>query len=214
MLERLALIDGLHLSRDDYLEDFWTVANSHGGLFWKFERKQSFSEPDDASWRALARGDADEAVRLTEDAFPSRAEQMRSEPFDKAQRVRVVGEPFSKYLRWELLVLNQWADLGEDIRVLPSDVIGPLETARPLPEVTVIAGHVAYEVLYNDAAELSGARKFVDMAIVDGCTKDIERFWLRAQDLKTFLAERPDAILTRNSGGESPEAVRQHEKSA
>ena len=200
MLERLTEVEGTVLDRDTYLSDFWQRATDLGGLFWKFERRQTFSEPDNPSWTAMERGDDEEAVRLAEASWPAMVEQMTTEPFEEPRRVRVIEEPFTPYIRWQLFRLTQWARLGEKVRLLPAATIRPLEPAGTLPEVTVIAGQVAYEVLYDERGSLTGARRFTDGDVVEACVNEIEALWEKAEDLAAFTARRPDGALATSLG--------------
>ena len=99
---------GVRLSRAEYGEDFGQrYAALRDVDCWKLERRQHFEEQGDASREALRRGDWPQALRLLDD----RRDALRAEAADDERqgvtfhRVRVVEEPLSSYLQWELHVL-------------------------------------------------------------------------------------------------------------
>ena len=51
--------------------------------------------------------------------------------------MRVVEEPFTTYLRWQLHSLRVQAECGERIRVVPADAVALFERRERLPEVVV-----------------------------------------------------------------------------
>src|SRR2546423_13816008 len=65
MLDLLNKSSGEQLTRAGFGEDLDNRFASSGSYdSWKLERLQNFSQPGDARWEALARGDWDEAIRL------------------------------------------------------------------------------------------------------------------------------------------------------
>src|SRR4051812_32923679 len=70
---------------------------------WKFERQQEFEELDD-SWEAFCRGHWEESLRLLgeeREALLKTAQRDR-ERGTAFRRVRVVEEPLTPYMQWEL----------------------------------------------------------------------------------------------------------------
>src|SRR2546428_472018 len=53
MLEEVRAVAATRLSVDEYLSDFWSYFSDSTDAFIKLERRQTFREPDDPSWRAL-----------------------------------------------------------------------------------------------------------------------------------------------------------------
>src|SRR5690349_9293784 len=112
---------GERLSRDTYRRDFRTrdrsLLNSDS---WKLERRQHFEEQNHPGRDALRRGDWPEALRYLE----TRRAAMRAEGEDDARRgsafhrVRIVEEPLTPYVQWELHSLRQQAEYGQQVRVL------------------------------------------------------------------------------------------------
>jgi hypothetical protein len=192
MLELLPDRPGETLALDRYRQDFqrhfWRTDVS-----WKLERQQTFREPGSPSWVAMARGDWDRSMRLAEELRPSRVElQAKLDAHGIVQRrVRVVTTPLTEYLRWELHLLMIWAELGEEIKVLPAEHVRRLEPRRPLPEVLVLGGEgsanpVMYEILY-ERGELAGARKFVDPDLIAGCRAEITKLWDAGEWLAAYF---------------------------
>src|SRR5690606_32804702 len=90
-------------------------------------------------------------------------EEGRGNPF---HRVRVVKEPLTPYLQWELRYLRLQAECGRPVRVLGHEAVLPLEPAGLLPEVVVLGGRVLYQVVYTDEGLSDGAIRFTDPEIV------------------------------------------------
>ncbi|MFF7242329.1 DUF6879 family protein [Embleya sp. NPDC008237] len=136
---------------------------------WKFERRQHFVEQDSPSWEAFRRGDRREWLRLVGArrehwSSVAREDRQRGSVF---HRVRVVEEPLTPYMRWELSALRVQSECGMPIRVVGAEHVGPLEESGLLPEIVSLGGRVLYEVLYTDEGVLDGAVRFVDPALVE-----------------------------------------------
>jgi hypothetical protein len=192
MLDQLSTADGARLSLDEYITDFAEQANRLGGEFWKFERRQSFKEPTNASWQAFERGDEAEALRLAVEQFPQMRQEAATEPFSVASRVRVVEEPLTPYLRWQLFRFQQWAQLGEQIHILPVEQIRDDEGDTTWPEVVVIGRRVAYEVLYDSLGAPIGARRIASESIAVACAEFVESLVARSVRLDDWLQSHPE----------------------
>lgn len=192
MLDRIPCLPaeslGLSDYSDDFQESFWSLRAS-----WKLEREESFKEPGVQSWVAMDRGDWPTAIRLIEEMRAGRAEHQRrlDEKGIVQRRVRIVTRPPTPYLQWELNALRLFAELGEEIRVLPVTAVRSLEAARKLPEILVlgeesVAKPVMYEILYRDGI-LAGARKFTDRELVAACRREIVDLWHAGEDLLSYF---------------------------
>ncbi|GLF97279.1 DUF6879 family protein [Streptomyces yaizuensis] len=183
------LLDGARgerLSRSDYQRDFrLRDAENTGQDDWKFERRQHFQEPGSPSWEAFRRGEWDEAVRLLGErrehwAKVAREDRARGGVF---HRVRVVEEPLTPYLHWELHALRVQAECGMPVRVVSGERIAAWEESGPLPEVVVLAGRVLYEVKYTEAGVLDGAVRFLGTETVQGWERFIRDLFEAGEDL-------------------------------
>ncbi|MFC4563697.1 DUF6879 family protein [Nocardiopsis mangrovi] len=180
---------GERLPLDDYDVDFDRRDSAvTGRASWKFERLQHFRELDNESWDAFDRGDWDESLRLMEEMRDGLsevidAEKSRGNPF---YRVRVVTEPLTPYLQWELHGLRLQAECGRPTRVIRDDVIRPLENERLLPEVVVLGGQTLYEVVYSESALLDGAVRFTDPEIVQRWEAFIEKLYKGGEDVISY----------------------------
>jgi hypothetical protein len=173
---------------DDFQTNFWTT-----DISLKLERQESFKEPGVPSWEAMSRGDWTTSVRLIEEMREPRIEHQRQldERGITQRRVRIVTRPVTPYLQWELYALRVWAELGEEIKTLPTEAVRDLEPARKLPEIVVLGSEsstqcVMYEIIYSDGM-LAGARKFTDRTLIATCRAEISGLWLRGEDLSSYF---------------------------
>lgn len=161
-------LDALYADVDEH---FWQGTDLG---FWKLERQQSFREPGYDSWEAFARGDWAESLRLLEAGRPELEDYHRriARLGFAARRVRVVEEPLTDYLRWELHALRIRDASGGPVRVLAAGHVAAYEDDGPLPEIYTVGSQVLYQALYDDAGALAGGRKFTDPALV----RRVQRF--------------------------------------
>lgn len=181
MLEQFREIDCDRLGLDEYRADFarYSVPGAEG---WKLEVRQDFQEPGNESWLASTRGQWDESLRLIEESRPLLAATMQEPPYP-FHRVRVVRQPLTPYLEWELRSLLVRCDAGEDIRIFDARSDADLRW----PEVVVIGDAVAYEVCYTDDGVLDGCRKSTDPVVVSGLRSDITALLESSTDIRRAL---------------------------
>lgn len=152
----------------DYMSDFdrhfWNVG---GAGFWKLERRQHFREPRYDTWEAFVRGDWDESLRLLEgNRVALAAEHRRMKQRGIALHwVRVVEEPLTPYVQWELHVLRVREECGSAVRVIRPQQVAALEEDGPVPEINVVGTAVMYTMSYADGA-LDGAWRFTDPELI------------------------------------------------
>jgi hypothetical protein len=180
---------GHRLFLDDYHHDFeQRDAAIHDHPSWKFERGQHFEEQDDASREALRRHDWDGAMRLLDEERDewrqiARDDEERGSVF---HRVRVVEEPLSPYMVWELQALRVQAECGMSIRVVRAESLNSLERTGPLPEVVILGGQVLYEVIYTESGVLSGARRFTDPRFIEPWEAFIKELYEHGNDVVSY----------------------------
>ncbi|MFI1090979.1 DUF6879 family protein [Streptomyces sp. NPDC020917] len=175
---------------DAYTGDF-RARNSaiRNGNSWKLERLQHFEEPGNPSWEALGQGDWDEALRLMED----RADSLRKAAEDadrrgsRFHRVRIVEEPLTPYLQWELHSLHQRAQCGHRIRVLPAEALAVAEVRGPLPEIVVLDDRTLYRVVYDASGAFEGALRYSDPSIVRSWAEFIAAAYEAAEDIQSYF---------------------------
>lgn len=182
---------GERLPRAEYHRDFGRWYAAADGLdSWKFERRQHFEEQDDPSRDALRRGDWYEALRLLAEEqkeLSQKAADADGQAGTVFHRVRVVEEPISPYLQWELHALRAQAASGKRIRVVDSGRVRMLEHPGLLPEVVVLGGQVLYEIVYTDAGIPDGAVRFTDAATVEKWTAFIRALYSEGQDVLSYF---------------------------
>lgn len=117
-----------HLDR----ADFQTLFDQFRHSAWRLEIQGSYDEPDEGPLLAQWLSDGDEAATLAWFAdWPERI-AVQAKQGKQYSRVRVLTDPPTDYLRWQLGVITPPAiSAGEDIRVLPAAVAAtlPLGTA-------------------------------------------------------------------------------------
>ncbi|GAA3132815.1 DUF6879 family protein [Nonomuraea sp. NPDC049419] len=194
MLERIHEIPGVLLSADEYLDDFWPNFRKIDDVFWKLERIQSFREAGEPSWVAMMEGDWDRSLKLIDDkpigVFDSRGGLMRecerpAENFLR-RRIRIVEQPVTPYLQWEMHVLALRVATVEQVRVLDAGEVAELEGGRRLPELVVLGTVVMYEVTYDEAGTHSGARRIDDREVIEACHGELDKLFAAGEDFRAY----------------------------
>ncbi|MEU3722235.1 DUF6879 family protein [Streptomyces sp. NPDC031705] len=161
------------------------------GESWRLERLQHFEETDNPAREALRQGDWREVLRLIEAERPTarKAADDDSRNGSPFRRLRVVEEPLSPYVQWQLHWLHMRAEAGHHARVLPAEEFSFTEAADggPLPEIVILGGHVLYEVLHSPAGVHTGTRRYEDPAIVRPWEVYVKRAYSGAEDLRTYF---------------------------
>jgi hypothetical protein len=181
---------GERLTRDAYRRDFAQHdRNVVGRSSWKFERRQHFLELNNPSWEAFRQGAWDKSLALLEGRREGLQKSVqedleRNNPF---YRVRVVQEPVTPYLHWELYSLRVQAQCGRPVRVVQAGAVGPLETAGILPEVVVLGGQTLYEVLYTAEGTLDGGVRFTDTQLAQRWESFIRDLYQQGEDVVSYV---------------------------
>ena len=181
---------GERLTREDYKRDFRERrAAIRDGESWKLERLQHFEETNDDSREALRQGDWPAVLRLFEadrDALVRRArdEASRGAVF---HRIRVVEEPLTPYVQWELHWLRLSAECGHSVRVLPVSAVAAAEGDALLPELNLLDSRVLYRVLYTAAGQPDGAIRFTDPSIVRNWAEYLQELYAAAEDVQAYF---------------------------
>ncbi|WP_225850270.1 DUF6879 family protein [Streptomyces sp. HPF1205] len=188
---------GEPLDDDAYVADFRARRKAiRDGDSWKLERLQHFEEEGSPRRDALRRGDWQQALRLIEagreDARKAAEDDRRhGSPF---HRLRVVEEPLTPYVQWELHWLHMRAQAGHPTRVLPAKDVAAAEADRLLPEIVVLDDRTLYEILYTAAGAYESTRRFTDPEIVGPWAAYVRKVYATAEDIGTYF-ERAVAPL-------------------
>ena len=170
----------------EFDEAFWRIG-SQG--FWKLECRQVYQETRSASWEAFRQGDWTGSLRLLREQrseFEAYYGRISTSGF-RHHRVRVVEEPVTPYLQWEMHLLQAKDQYGEGVSVLTTDRLAALGVTVPLPDVVVLGKEVAYEVHYTDQGQLDGATRHTARAAVDGARAFIRRLHGRGEPLASYF---------------------------
>ncbi|WP_349876350.1 DUF6879 family protein [Micromonospora sp. HUAS YX12] len=191
MRELLGGDPGELLALDEYWADFeqrfWKTGPPG---FWKLERQQTFKEPQDAGWQAFATGRWDESLRILDARRPEFADYYRriADSGFATRRVRVVREPLTPYLQWELHVLRLRHEYGGLTRVVTPDQVVAAEADGPLPEIYTLGTDVMYEAVYDADGVLEAARRWRNPDVVTRCQEFIESLYDGGEPLDEFFA--------------------------
>ncbi|MER6665977.1 DUF6879 family protein [Amycolatopsis japonica] len=182
-------ISGHRLTLEDYIDDyksrFW---KTNKNACWKLERQQTFRELNNPSWEASSRGDWPRALELLQKGRPEvkeYQERILAHGFE-FRRVRVVEEPITPYLIWELNSLLIRHEYGERIRIITPDLIKNLEPNGPLPEIVVIGTDCVYQVLYDSDGLAEGAIQSTNKKEIKLWIELIAELYQKGEDINQF----------------------------
>ncbi|MEW1724060.1 DUF6879 family protein [Streptomyces sp. NPDC093109] len=181
---------GERLTSKDYKRDFRERrAAIRDGESWKLERLQHFEETNDDSREALRQGDWPAVLRLFEADRDALVRKARDEVSRGAvfHRIRVVEEPLTPYVQWELHWLRLSAECGHSVRVLPASAVAAAEGGVPLPELTLLDDRVLYRVLYTAAGQPDGAIRFTDTGTVRNWAEYLREMYAAAEDVQAYF---------------------------
>ncbi|KAB8169839.1 hypothetical protein FH609_006085 [Streptomyces sp. 3MP-14] len=185
----LDLERGVRMSWSEYQADFAEVdARVRGHDSWKLERAQHFEEST-SSRQALKDGDWERALSLLDEGRGKLA-QYAEEDRRKGSffhRVRIVEEPLTPYLQWELHSLRISVEYGERVRVVPGALVRQWEAAGPLPEVVVLGGLALYRVNYTPEGVPAGGVRLDDPELVAAWEAFIATLYERGEDLADYF---------------------------
>jgi hypothetical protein len=185
LFARVRNAPGVTMSATDYRADFVKEFDAASGVIWKLERAQHFDEGDLPAWRAFARGDWAGSMALVEEMRP----EMAADHPDRIdfRRIRVVEEPLTPYLHWELAVLKVRAEEGEHSRVVPARAVARFEAAGPVPELVVFGPRLMYEVLYDEGGAHVGGRRITDPEVIEPCVPVLASLYDQGEDLGAYF---------------------------
>ncbi|MCT2591002.1 hypothetical protein LHJ74_13965 [Streptomyces sp. N2-109] len=202
---------GERLVREAYKRDFrLRDAQIRDGASWKLERRQHFQEQGSASWEAMRRGDWEESLRLLEERRPAlleaaRADERRGYVF---HRVRIVQNPLTPYMQWQLHSLRLRAECGEMIRVVRLEEVSVSDNPDPLPEVVILGGHTLYRVLYDEAGVPGGAVRYTAPETVTRWELYVKALHRAGEEVRSFfdreVAPLPPPEVTGQQGTPAP----------
>ncbi|MGV9315503.1 DUF6879 family protein [Streptomyces sp. NPDC003691] len=188
---------GERLTREDYKHDFRERrAVIRDGESWKLERLQHFEETNDDSREALRQGDWPAVLRLFEAERDALVRKARDEASRGAvfHRIRVVEEPLTPYVQWELHWLRLSAECEHSVRVLPAPLVAAAESDAVLPELNLLDGRALYRVRYTAAGRPDGAIRFTDPGTVRTWAEYLRELYAAAEDVQAYF-ERAVAEL-------------------
>ncbi|MFD9441836.1 DUF6879 family protein [Streptomyces sp. NPDC060006] len=191
MLDELAGAPGERLLGDAYWSDFEERFWRTGELgFWKLERLQEFQEPTDDSWVAFSKGNWPDALALLagrRKALTQHYAKLRAHGFE-TWRIRVVEQPLTEYMQWELRLLLMRDELGGHTRVIDAGRLRSYEGDGVLPELITLGEDVVYRLLYDDNGLQQGGVRYTDRDLVVRCQEFVQRLYSEGEDIRKYLA--------------------------
>lgn len=184
---------GVLLQRDVYKREFRQRDEAiRDGDSWKLERRQHFEEQSSASWDAMRRGEWEEALRLLEESRPGLLAAARDDARRRSRfhRVRIVEEPLSAYVQWQLHSLRLRAECGETVRVVDAERLGAAETAGPLPELVALDGRTLYQVRYTDEGVPDGAIRYTSPRLVGEWERYLTALHATGEDIRSYFTRQ------------------------
>lgn len=190
MLDLFANSSGVRLLGDAYWADFdknfWRTGRAG---FWKVERLQEFREPTDDSWVAFSEGRWQDSLDLLgrrRDSLVRHYRKILSHGFE-TWRIRVVEQPLTDYMHWELHLLRLRDELGGHTRVIPAAKVEQFETAGELPELITLGDDVMYRLLYDENGLQEGGVRYTQRDLVVGCRSFIQRLYHKGEDIRDYF---------------------------
>lgn len=171
-----------------YLARFDEVQNSTDCSTLKLESAQHFIEPGNDSWDLFVAGDWTGALNavdeMAEDLSTAFAElQARG---ISTRRLRLVEQPVSPYLQWELHVLRARSVAGEQIRVLPKSS-ATLRLGYGPREFLFMGNAVLFDIIYSRSGRLDGAREFAWDSEAQMLYETTEDMFATGEDLLSYF---------------------------
>lgn len=202
IIDLLKSADGYRLDQSQYQQDFdanlWRI---DGADSWKLERMQNYSEVGFPSWEAFVAGNWNRALQLYEEerpniiAFNREFQRHRSHLY----RVRVVIEPITPYVQWEMHCLKLRAECGERIRIIDYSAISALESTGAFPELISLCGRVLYHTIYDGNQKPDGAIRFSDPELIARYEDFARTLYGNGEDVESYfrrmVADRPPPLL-------------------
>lgn len=188
MLDRIRHTPGVRMNAADYGADFDKEFDAHCGTVWKLERMQHFDEGDLPSFQAAMAGDWDRAWKLLEDHRPAFAASFP--PGIDFRRIRVVEEPWTPYMRWELPWLVARGEAGEKCRVIPASAVAAYERDLPVPELVLFHSTLLYEVLYDDGGKHTGCRRISDSSVIEPSRGLLATLFEQGEELRSYVGRK------------------------
>jgi hypothetical protein len=172
---------------------FWRITDLG---FWKLERQQTFKEPGYDSWESFAAGGWENSLRILEAGRRDMEGYHRkiAEHGFSARRVRVVEEPISAYLQWELHALRVRDQSGGPIRVVSPEQVAAFEADGPLPEIYTLGSEVMYEAVYDEHGVLESVRRFADRDLILRCRQFIVDLYEVGESLDSYFNRNVAAL--------------------
>ncbi|GAA2278343.1 hypothetical protein GCM10010402_38710 [Actinomadura luteofluorescens] len=191
MLDGLAGAPGKELLGDaywaDFDEHFWRTGEPG---FWKLERLQEFQEPTDDSWVAFSEGDWPRAMSLLEsrrEALTQHYAKLLAHGIE-TWRIRVVEQPLTDYMRWELRLLLMRDELGGHTRVIDASRVRSHEEDGVLPELITLGDDVVYRLLYDENGLQKGGVRYTGRDLVVRCREFVQELYGKGEGIKEYLA--------------------------
>lgn len=178
--------EGAHLAPPDFTSQFLEAWSAARERFFKIERKQSYNQAGDESYKAFLRGDHEAALRLLRDELLTQREMYDEALANGVEliRLRQVEEPLSDYLRhFEIPSYFISEELGEKIYFAHPD-----PNVDELPDCIIFDSTVMFVNTYDGLDRLGGAIVVTDQEQIRKAIALGETLMSTAQPLAEYVA--------------------------
>jgi len=115
----------------------------------------------------------------------------KSKPYE-TKRIRIVEEPLTPYLWWEMHILKMRSEAGDQAVVLRKNDVAQWEVSTPLPEIVGLGDSILWVVHYDDEGVYESATRVNDPTIVQSSREQFLGLFAGGEELQHFCASKVD----------------------
>lgn len=180
------------LDHHTYLDDFYARYKAPVCQIRKIESGQIFAEPGNPSWEAFVRGDWSRALQRMGQHAQENDAHCRAHTASQilSRRVRIVCQPLTDYLIWELHYLYNNTRSNVRVGIVDYDRARGLVGEAWLDDFVSLDEAVAYRVLYGSDGVNSGAERSQNPTVIGAVNHVYELLAAASTPLADFFVEQ------------------------
>ena len=183
------------LDLDQYLARFQDIQESLSCSTLKLESAQHFIEPGNDSWELFRDNHWEAALEVVmgmETEIYDSFRDLQSRGIT-TKRLRLIEEPLSPYVQWELHILNVRARAGEDIRVMRNGEAAIALNIQPR-ELLFLDEIAMFDIKYSINGLLIGANEYRYELDVAELRDRINELFEKAEPLSGYFDKRVKSL--------------------